>query len=287
MLAVIGSLLSKTALAVASRLKEMGVPSFALSQKAGLTEAGCTPSATRSPAKCRRASSRGSRSISWATNASPFYFRTKPYGVEYANIFWDEVLARGGSISGAQPYSTRETDFRGPIKRLVGTSTWKNRKSEYENRVRNYFREQKSARRAGQVPDDLLAADRRFRRDLHPDSPKAIGQIAPMLAYQGVTNVRLLGTNVWNTEELTRRGQRNVERALFVDLNLDQDPAFKDSKFFRDYVKTFRREPSLFESQGYEVGLLLRQMDERGERTRVGLAQALTGLRSFDGVMGP
>jgi branched-chain amino acid transport system substrate-binding protein len=120
-----------------------------------------------------------------------------------------------------------------------------------------------------------------------PDSPKAIGQAAPMLAYQGVSKVRLLGTNVWNTSELVRRGQKSVENAIFVDSNFVNDPGFKTSKFFKDYVKVFGEEPGLFEAQGYEVGVLLRQTISGGERTRVGLAQSLTQLRQFQGVSGP
>ena len=286
-LAVIGSLLSKTAFAVAAKTEELGVPSFALSQKSGLTDAGnyTFRNAVTSETQVRELVRIAINQLNIKRFA--ILFPNEPYGVEYANIFWDEVLARGGSISGAQPYSTHETDFRGPIKRLVGTYYLDDRKVEYENRVRNYFKEQTSARQRGTVPDDLLPPIVDFEALFIPDSPKAVGQIAPMLAYQGVSNVRLLGTNVWNSAELPRRGQRNVERALFVDLNLDQDPAFKNSKFFRDYVKTFGEEPGLFESQGYEVGLLLRQMIERGEHTRVGLAQALAQLKTVDGVTGP
>src|SRR3569623_375688 len=108
-----------------------------------------------------------------------------------------------------------------------------------------------------------------------------------MLAYQGLPNARLLGTNIWNTSELTRRGGKNVENALFVDSNITSDPGFKTSKFFQEYKRTFGDEPGLFEAQGYEVGLLLRQLISGGEGSRVGLAQALSNIKQYQGVSGP
>lgn len=286
-MAVVGSLLSKTAFAVASKTEELGVPSFALSQKAGLTDAGIYTfrNAVTSETQVRELARVAINQLGLKRFA--VLYPNEPYGVEFANIFWDEVLTHGGQINGAQPYSPTETDFRGPIKRLVGTYYLDDRKVEYQNRVKNYFKDQKSARGRQSVPEDLLPPIVDFDALFIPDSPKAIGQIAPMLAYQGVNNVRLLGTNVWNTPDLVRRAQKNIDRAIFVDTNIDRDPAFKNSRFFREYVKTFGEEPSFFEMQGYEVGSLLRQMIEKGERTRVGLAQALTALKSFDGVTGP
>ena len=61
-----------------------------------------------------------------------------PYGVEYANLFWDHVLARGGSITGIQSYKSNETDFKGPIKRLVGTFYIDDRIDEYKFRVKEW-----------------------------------------------------------------------------------------------------------------------------------------------------
>jgi ABC-type branched-subunit amino acid transport system substrate-binding protein len=48
-------------------------------------------------------------------------FPNDAYGVEFTNIFWDEVLARGGQVTSAQSYSSKETDFHAVIQRLVGT----------------------------------------------------------------------------------------------------------------------------------------------------------------------
>jgi len=285
-IALVGDVLSRTAVTVAMKAEELGVPSFALSQKSGLTETGTYifRNAVTSQMQMRELVRIAMEDLGQRRFA--ILYPNEGYGVEYANLFWDEVLARGGIITGAQAYSPQETDFRGPIRRLVGTYYMDDRRTEYQNRVRDWFKKQKSLRTRATPPDDLLPPIVDFDALFIPDGPKAIGQIGPMLAYQGINGVRLLGTNAWNTSELTRRGQRTVENSIFIDSNLANDPSFKESKFFKDFVRTFGEEPGLFEAQGYEVGQILRQAISGGERSRVGLAQTLSSLRQFQGVSG-
>lgn len=286
-IAIVGSLLSREATSVAQKAEELGVPSIALSQKSGLTEGGSYifRNSVTSEMQVRELVRLAMEQLGYKRFA--ILYPNDSYGIEYANLFWDEVLARGGTITGAQPYSPLETDFRGPIRRLVGTYYLEDRKIEYEARVKDWFKKQKSLKTRNTPPDDLLPPITDFDAIFVPDSPKAMGQIAPMLAYQGITNVRLLGTNIWNSSELVRRGQKNVENALFVDSNITSDPNFKTSLFFQEFKHTFGEEPGLFEAQGYEVGVLLRQLISGGETTRVGLAQALTNIKQYQGVSGP
>jgi len=286
-IAIVGSLLSREAQAVAAKSEELGVPSVALSQKSGLTEGASYVfrNSVTSEMQVRELVHLAMDQLGYKRFA--ILYPNDAYGVEYANIFWDEVLSKGGTITGAQTYASTETDFRGPIKRLVGTYYLEDRQAEYQARVKDWFKKQKTLKGRSQPPDDLLPPIADFDAIFVPDSPKALGQIAPMLAYQGLPNARLLGTNIWNTSELTRRGGKNVENALFVDSNITSDPGFKTSKFFQDYKHTFGDEPGLFEAQGYEVGLLLRQMISGGEGSRVGLAQALSNIKQYQGVSGP
>lgn len=286
-IAIVGALLSREAVAVAQKTEELGVPSIALSQKSGLTEGASYVfrNSVTSEMQVRELVHLAMDQLGYKRFA--ILFPNDPYGVEYANMFWDEVLAKGGTIAGAQPYLPTETDFRGPIRRLVGTYYVEDRKSEYEARVKSWFKKQKSLKTRNNPPDDLLPPIVDFDAIFVPDSPKALGQIAPMLAYQNISNVRLLGTNIWNTSELARRGGKNVEKAVFIDSNITSDPNFKTSRFFQEYKRVFGEEPGLFESQGYEVGLLLRQLISNGETTRVGLATALTNIKQYQGVSGP
>ena len=286
-MAIVGSLLSRTATAVAQKADELGVPSIALSQKAGITSVGSSVfrNAVTSEMQVKYLVKVAMDELGYKRFA--ILFPNDAYGVEYANLFWDEVKARGGTIAAAQPYSSTETDFRAPIRRLIGTYYLEDRMSEYKARLRDWYGKQKTISGRTTPPDDLLPPVIDFDAIFIPDSPKAMGQIAPMLPYQGITKVKLLGTNIWNSNEFLRRGQQNIEGALFVDAPLSSDPKFKSSRFFEDYKRTFGEEPGMFETQGYEAGLLLRQMIEQGQRSRLGLAQALSQVQQIEGVSGP
>lgn len=286
-IAIVGSLLSRTAIPVATKANELGVPSVALSQRSGVTEVGTTVfrNAITSSMQVQylvkiAMEDQGMRKFA-------ILFPNDAYGVEYANLFWTEVLKRGGQIVGAQPYSPRETDFRAPVKRLVGTYYLEDRQTEYKNRVRDWFKAQKNPTGRKSPPDDLLPPIIDFDALFIPDGPKAMGQIAPMLAYVGATQVKFLGTNLWNSQEFTRRGQKHVENALFVDAQVTADPRFANSRFFTEFKSTFGSEPGMFELQGYETGKLLRQLIDNGERSRLGLAERLARLEKVQGVVGP
>ncbi len=283
---IVGSLMSRTALAVASKADELGVPSIALSQRQGVTEAGrmVFRNALTSDQQVRHLVSHAMDEMGMRRFA--ILFPNDSYGVEYANLFWDEVLARGGEITAAQTYLSGETDFTGHFQRLIGTYYLEDRAEEYRERFNEWFERQ--GRRIGRTPppDDLLPPVVNFDAIFIPDGIRAMGQISPMLAYFGIQRVRLLGTNLWNSELLIRRGQRHVEGSYFVDGLLTDDPTFRESQFFREFKATFGEEPGIFEAQAYEAGLALRQLMASGERSRAGLARRLERLSDFPGAVG-
>ena len=288
-MAVVGSLLSKNSVSVAVRANELGVPSIALSQKAGITDVGNTvfrnaiTSAMQVQYLVKTAmEDQGMRKFA-------ILYPNDSYGVEYANLFWTEVEKRGGKIVGAQPYNASETDFRNPVKRLVGTYYVEDRQVEYKNRLKEWFKNQKNPKASGRnsAPEDLLPPIVDFDGLFVPDGPKAMGQIAPMLAYVGVQNVRFLGTNLWNSPDFLRRGQRFVEKSLFVDAEASVSAKFSSTKFFSDFKQTFGTEPGMFELQGYETGILLNRLISDGERSRLGLAERMARMEKTPGVLGP
>ncbi len=285
-IAIVGSLMSRTALATAQKAEELGVPSIALSQRQGITDVGNTVfrNALTSRMQVQHLVTHAMEEMGMRRFA--ILYPNDSYGIEYANLFWDEVLSRGGEISAAQTYSPDETDFTGHFQRLVGTYYLEDRADEYRSRFAEWFERQ--GRRIGRTPppEDLLPPVVNFEAIFVPDGIRPMSQIAPMLAYFNLPRVKLLGTNLWNSELLMRRGQRHVESAIFVDGLLVNDPKFRDSTFFRQFRATFNEEPGIFEAQAFEAGLILRQLIASGERSRVGLARRLTQLRDFPGTVG-
>ena len=154
------------------------------------------------------------------------------------HFFWDNVLLHGGEITAAQSYQPEETDFRDAVQRLVGIYyAEEDRGKELQLRMAAWQKDQALANvpksQRDKPPKDLLPPIVDFDALFIPDGPKAIGQIAPMLAYNDVNNVPLMvETNLWDTPQIIARGTKFVENALFVDDFFSEDSSPKSMKRF-------------------------------------------------------
>ncbi|MEZ4870938.1 MAG: penicillin-binding protein activator [Bdellovibrionales bacterium] len=285
-IAVVGSLLSRTAVAVASKADELNVPNITLSQKSGLTEIGTNVFRSALTSKMQVQELVRTAMDEKGMKRFAVLYPNDRYGVEFTNLFWDEVKARGGEIVAAQMYPPKSTDFSGPIKRLVGTFYIDDRRDEYQRVLRKWYSKQKYINSRISPPNDILPPIIDFDAIFIPDNVRAVGQIAPALAYHDVNKVTLLGTNLWNSPALIDRAQQYVQNTIFVDGVLLTDEEFQKSKFYRDFYSTFNSYPTIFEAQAYDVGLLLRQLILSGEQTRGDLQAALQKVKGFQGSLG-
>lgn len=282
-IAVVGSLLSKTAPAVAAKADELGVPSIALSQRSGLTEIGPTVfrNSLTSEMQIRYLVRAAMEDLGMKKFA--LLYPNDPYGVEFANIFWDEVLARGGQVTAVQTYSTKETDFRLVIQRLVGTYYGEARHDEFTARLKEMQKSDKKHSARKDNIETILPPITDFDGIFIPDSAKSLGQIAAMLAFSDVRGVKLLGTNLWNTPGLAKRAGNFANNLMFVD---SFAPTQEQSRFVNDYKALYNETPSLIEIQAYDSGLILRQLIASGADSRQDLVRKLGTLKKFPGALG-
>lgn len=283
-IAIVGSLLSKTAPAVAAKSDELGVPTIALSQRSGLTEIG--------PTVFRNSLTSGMQVRALVRTAMEdmgmkkfaILYPNDPYGIEFTNIFWDEVLARGGAITAVQTYSVKETDFRLVIQRLVGTYFGEARQDEFNYRLREIQQSGKKHSVRQSNLENVLSPITDFDAIFIPDSARAMGQISAMLSYNDVRGVKLLGTNLWNTKDIAKRAGNFAQSLVFVD---SITPNTQDqSRFVSEYKSLYNEEPSLIEIQAYDAGLILRQLIASGASSREELVQKLSELNRFPGSLG-
>lgn len=287
-ISIIGGLLSKTASAEAAKAQEFAVPSIMMSQKAGLTDTGEFVFRNALTSQMQASALADVAINKLGAKRFAILFPNDPYGTEFANFFWDAVKMRGGAVTGAQAYDPKETDFRGHVQRLVGTYYVEDRAEEYRLRYKQYLEKnpKRSVRQGQASPEDILPPIVDFDALFIPDSVKAAGQIAPMLAYNDVDNVRLLGTNLWNNPALVTRGQKFVENSVFVDGLFIGDRSFQNADFVKQYKELYGEEPGLIEAQAYDSGLLLRQLVGSGATSRIELQERLTGIKGFSGSLG-
>lgn len=285
-IAIIGSLLGKTALAEITKSSEFNVPTITLSQKSGLTEIG--PTVFRNSLTTEMQIHHLVRVAMEDMGMKRFavMYPNDAYGVETTNIFWDEVLARGGTVVAAQTYNPKDTDFHQAVQRLVGTYYIEARLDEYKQKQKEFFTNNKSKHsRANYNAEDLLSPIVDFDGLFIPDSAKTLGQISAFLSYGGVRSVKLLGTNLWNSPGLAKRAGNFANNLLFVDSFTPASLA--SNRFLSEYKSIYNEDPSLIEIQAYDSALILRQLIMQGASSREDLIDKLSQLKEFPGSLGP
>jgi len=297
--AIIGGLSSKEALSAAQRADLLGVPFIGLSQKAGLTSVGDFIFRNSLTAEMQV-----DRLVQYAVeklNAKRFavLYPNDAYGVEFANIYWDNVLARGGQITAAQTYNPKENDFTAVIQKLVGTLYVDARQNEYDERVKEISLERKEKlekdkgkkpkiknSRIHEVQENILPPIVDFDVLFIPDTGKTLGQVMAFMKVNDVTHTTYLGTNIWNSPDLVKRAGSQNNSVYFVDAIDMNDTSVRETPFFKDYVAAYSEEPSLIEMQVFESAKILRDAVSSGSPGRETLASRLRILGRTEGVTG-
>lgn len=287
-IAIVGGVLSKTVgteLAIAS---EYNVPFIYLSQKQGLNE--IHSYAVRNALTAEMQVRHLVKTAMTEMDMSEFaiLYPNDPYGVEYANLFWDEVLAQGGQIVAAQTYDPKETDFRPAIQRLVGTYYIEARKDEYYKKLKDFKQTLKGKNARENVnTDDLLSPIQNFDAIFVPDEARVISQINAFLNYSRVKDTKILSTNILNTAGSSKRLAQLNYPVYFADSFIAEGPGQSTSDFVREYISYFNEYPAQFEIAAYDSGLILRQLILQGVNSREELGRQLLRLKKFDGSFGP
>lgn len=285
-MAIVGGLLGKEAEALAAKSKEFGVPCITLTQKSGITQIGenVFRNSTTSEMQVRHLVDHAMRVKKLKRFA--IFYPNDPYGVEYANLFWDEVLVRGGTIEAAQAYDPKEKDFRSVVQRLVGTYYLDDRSIEYKMRFKEWEKQNPSRTGRKKIPTDLLPPVVNFEAIFIPDGIRAIGQIAPMLSYNDVENLTLLGTNLWNAPDLVNRVGKTSLEPLFVD-SLNGEGLSSFGVFQKTFSEVFGESPDVFETQAFDTGILIRIVMDSRPSSRPAFQQSLANAGIFNGALGP
>lgn len=292
--AIIGGVLSREAQAIAEKAQSYGVPTMTLTQKAGITDVGSSiyRHALTSEIQVRELVRHAMQELDIKKFA--VIYPNDAYGVEFANIFWDEVLARGGEVNAAQTYTPDEKNFNSHVKRMIGTFYEDARSEEYASRKKEMDKIKKAAgeknkksARAKVEEEDLLQPMVDFDAVFIPDTGKSLSQIASFFSYNNVKDLKFIGPNIWNTPEILRRSASANAELIYVDALNINDIGFKDSKFFTDYKVTYNEEPTLLEVQAFEASSLIADALNRRAYNRETLIRSLNGVDGYEGVTGP
>ena len=295
--------------------QEKGVPIIALSQKSGVTETGAyvfrnflTPEMQVDAVVSHAAQQLGCRRFA-------VLYPDEAYGETFFHQFWDQVLARGGRIVGAESYDPDQTDFAEPIKKLVGLyydlpedlKPLEPDLAESESLIRTVMPESllpSETQWAGISPfTPETAGEPRIRPEPEeddkpkpivdfdavfiPDSPEKAGLIIPQLRYHDINEVYLLGTNLWHSPRMIQIAGRQLRRAVIPEgffVN-SQNPAVK--AFVSDFEEIYDKSPGFIEAVAYDSAMMIcSQLAEKELANRPALQKALVEMPAYEGVTG-
>ncbi|MEW6487926.1 MAG: penicillin-binding protein activator [Thermodesulfobacteriota bacterium] len=228
-----------------------------------------------------------------------------PLGRRYRDLFWGEVVARGGEITGVEAFPPGSRDHGDPIRRLTGVfglTPAEVRERFVEQERERLVREQALlvalglAAETDPEPEPTVDSDRLarfkpppvvdFEAVFVPVSSVEAGQIAPQLPFHDVERVTLLGIRTWNHPALVQVGEEYVAGALFP---AEFHPALAEAReLVAAYQAEYGEPPGVIEAYAADaVRLLAGGAALLEPETRPALRRRLESLWAAPGVMGP
>ncbi len=270
-----------TAEAVATEAQHSGIPMITITQKENITEIGDNVFRNFiTPEMQVRAVVSYAAEVLEVKNFAVLYPEEK-YGTHFMNLFWDEVLKYGGKIVGAESYNPSHTDFKDPIKKLVGLY--------YE--VPDDLKEKPDVKKIDtEKPDDENEEPEPvvdFEAIFIPDGPTKVGLIIPQLAFHDIEDVYLLGTKLWHSKKLVDMTKEYIQRAIIPDGFFSESTSVRVRDFVEKFEKTYGEKPGFIEAIAYDTSMILYQILSRPDvRSRNAIKNELMQLKNFQGVTG-
>ncbi len=281
-IAVIGPLSSRSAAVAANEAQRMGVPLITLSQKEGIVDAGDmvfrnfhTPTREVKELLDTAMDSLGIRRFA-------ILYPENSYGVLLMTRLWDGLEDEGGTVTAVESYPPEQTDFAEQIKKMTGL---------FYPRPESVTRRLKQERSVEEEESVIFPEEPQpivdFGAVFLPDNAQHAAMIAPQLVYHDVTDVVLMGTGLWQSQDLMDMAGEYMQRAVFTSGFFED----QGNPVVRGFVNSYRREfdgaPSVLAATGYDTMMLLKEMLAGKEiRTRSDLRAALFRGRGIDGVTG-
>lgn len=256
--AIIGPLLSQTSQVAAEEAEAQKIPLMTLSPLMGIAKEGryVFQNSLTHASQVKTLVNYVFKELGITTYA--ILYPRNPYGLTFRKLFQQEVEDRGGKVVVLASYTDDQTDFGDVIKGMVKYQPTRDPKKK---------------------PKPII----NFEAIFIPDDCRRVNLLVPQLAYYDITDVKLLGTNGWNSPELVRENGQFFEGAIFVDGFFQDSPLPWVRSFVMDFEETFRFSPTLLESLGFEsTEVILKTISKRGLLS----SEALLSIQGYNGTSG-
>jgi hypothetical protein len=225
------------------------------------------------------------------------------------NDFWDEAVELGAEVVAVHPYDGEKTDFADSIRSLVGlTLSQESRPFRFDSPEREssgpegrFLEEILLGAENRKPPAETPGAEPPAFEDLRdpapivdfdalfiPDSAPKVAMIVPQLAYYDVTDLVLLGTNLWHSQQLLEKTGQYMQGALVPTGYFSENTSRQVTEFAAAYRTAYGEEPGFIEAVAHDTAMILFDIVGRcGSKFRSGIRDDLLTVQNYPAVTGP
>lgn len=294
-MAIIGPLASKPALAAAKKAQELGVPIITLTQKDKITNEGemvfrnfLTPTKEINEVLDRAVYDKG-----WIKYG--ILYPDNSYGRFFMNLFWDRLEEMGGAITAVESYNPDDTDFADQIKKMVGLYYPRPESVLRMLEEMKDFELDDTIEEESEDADDEVGVDSEeepepivdFDAVFIPDNYQQVALIAPQFPFHDVFDIHFLGTSLWQSDELVQLGGEYIQNSIFPSGFFLEDDLETTQDFSRLYKENFESNPGILAATGYDTMRFVTSLIRSVElRTRGDFKEGLLSHDHPNGVTG-
>lgn len=165
-------------------------------------------------------------------------------GDAYVNAFWRYSEMNNVQVTGLASFEKGQTDYRGPVREILGLKYPRERQVEYDLLSEIYSLESSKNVRRIQVLKPQVDFDWIFI----PAYPREALQLLPSFNYFDANKMVFVGGPSWRSEMIAKESER-YGSINFVGDNVE----FYNSEFFASYLKRNKRRPKLVEMRSYDA----------------------------------
>ncbi|MGZ3808138.1 MAG: ABC transporter substrate-binding protein [Bacteriovorax sp.] len=217
--------------------------------------------------------------ISKLGNRPAIIYPRNELGEAYANEFWRRSKKQNLEVTGLISYDRNASDFREPVKNLLGIKFTREREEEAAivNDIAN-LEKNKSIKRLQNIQPQID-----FDWVFVPGLPKEVVQILPNFNYFDAFNLSYVGVPSWRSELMTNEGYR-YGNVYFMD----EATSFNETPFTQKFSTKFGKLPKFVETISYDALKIASSIFEAdpGMSTRQDLDLALGKKGSIQGESG-
>lgn len=200
-------------------------------------------------------------------------------GEAYANEFWRRSKKQNLDVTGLISYDRNSTDFKEPVKNLLGIKFTREREEELAivNDIAN-LEKHKSIKRIQNLQPQID-----FDWVFVPALPKEVVQILPNFNYFDAFNLSYVGVPSWRSELMTNEGYR-YGNVFFMDESIGPN----ETPFTQKFMVKFNKQPKFVETISYDSLKIISNIIEADPNmeTRQDLDLALEKKSSIQGESG-